>query len=97
SGIFFAAMLRCGPHAGALVALLGCLSSCVYPRRQHVKQLTFNLSLTMVQSWLAGLTFYYLNGRSLSIDPVHSLAATVAAAVVFFGINSLGVTGIIAL
>src|SRR5258708_131456 len=57
--IIFAAILRGGPLVGSVVALLSCLSSCLYPKRQPLTQLFFNLSLTAVQSWVAGLVFYY--------------------------------------
>jgi two-component sensor histidine kinase len=95
--IIFVAMLRGGPLVGSGVALLSCLSSCLYPKRQPPTQLLFNLSLTAVQSWVSGLVFYYANGRSLAISPAHSLAASATTGLVYLAINSAGVMGIIAL
>ena len=95
--ITMAAMLRGGPAGGCIVALLGCLSSCLYPRRQPFPQLLFNLSLTAVQSWLSGITYYYLNGSTLAIGGYFTLAAATCAGLVFYTINSAGVTGIIGL
>lgn len=95
--VIMAAMLRGGPLAGSAIALLSSLSSCLYPRRQKTVQLFFNLSLSVVQSWLAGTVYYRLNGNTLAVDPHRTLLAAVCAALVFFAINSAGVLGIVGL
>ncbi len=96
-GIIFAAMLRGGPAAGCLAAVLSCLSSCVYPRRQPLPQLLINLSLSAAQSWLAGACFLILNGDSLVLSPIYSLPAVACSSLVYFCVNSAGVVGVIAL
>lgn len=95
--IILAAILRGGPLPGCIVAILSCLSSCLYPKRQPAHQLLFNLSLTAVQSWLAGTVYLALNGGTLVVDAALSLPAAVTASIVYFSVNSAGVAGIIAL
>jgi two-component sensor histidine kinase/uncharacterized protein YigA (DUF484 family) len=95
--IILAAILRGGPLPGCIVALISCFSSCIYPRIQSLHQFFFNLSLTAVQSGLAGITYVFLNGGSLTLSASYSLPAAVGASIIFFCVNSAGVAGIIAL
>jgi two-component sensor histidine kinase len=95
--IILAAIIRGGPQAGCVVAVFSCGSSCLYPRPQPFHHLLFNLALTEIQAWLAGLTYVYLNRGSLDLVATYSLPAAILASVVFFSVNSAGVAGIIAL
>ena len=60
-------------------------------------QISYNLALTAIQWWVAGLVFLALNHGGLLIDAPRTLAAAAVAGLVFFAINSAGVTGIISL
>ena len=53
--IIVASMLRGGPLAGMIIGCLACLSSCIYPRVQPPFQLSYNLALTALQWWFAGV------------------------------------------
>ena len=44
----FTAMMRFGPSAALLVGAVGSLSVCLFPKRQALYQLLFNVALTMV-------------------------------------------------
>jgi hypothetical protein len=53
--IYFGTLLLYGTSSGLLAALISCLSSCVYPKRQAYHQLFFNLALTVLEAWYSGL------------------------------------------
>src|SRR5690349_7133641 len=56
--VFFSTLLLYGPGFGLWVAIVSCLSSCSYPKRQPAYQLFFNLALTILEAWYSGLRFY---------------------------------------
>jgi diguanylate cyclase (GGDEF)-like protein/putative nucleotidyltransferase with HDIG domain len=95
--ITFAAMLRFGPSAGLLTGTAGCLSSCLYPKRHHIHQLLFNVSLTAIEAWTAGLVFLFLNRWKLDLDPLGSFPAITASCLVYYAVNTGGVATVIAL
>ncbi len=92
-----AAMLRFGPAAGLLVGSITALSSCVYPKPYPAHQLVFNVALTAVESWLAGLAYLQLNGWSLALRPYESAGPIVASCLVSYLVNTGGVSIVIAL
>ena len=59
------AMLRFGPAAAVLIATVGSLSNGLFPKRQPNHQLLFNVALTMIEAWTAGLIFLWMNHESL--------------------------------
>src|SRR5690348_9538749 len=67
--ISFAAMLRFGPAGGLVVSAASGVSGCIYPKRQPIHQLLFNVALTIAESGLAGLVFLALNGGNLVLTP----------------------------
>ena len=95
--ITFAAMLRFGPAAGLLVGTVSSLSGCMYPRRQQLYQLLFNVSLSAVEAWLAGLVFLNLNGGTLALRPLPTFTAVVVSSLCFFLINTGCIAMIVAL
>ena len=95
--IIIASMLRAGPLAAVAIGCLSCLSSCLFPKRQPFLQVSYNLALTAVQWWAAGLVYIWLNMGELAVEAVHTLPAAALAGLTFFLINSAGVTGIISL
>ncbi len=95
--VTFAAMLRFGPSGGLLVNAVGCASACLFPRRQRLHQFLFNVSLAVLEAWLAGLVFLEVNGGSLSLSPLHTFTAVAASSLMFFGVNTGGTSVIIAL
>ena len=93
----FTSMLRFGPAPAMLIGGVACLSSGLYPRRQPLYQLAFNLCLGVFECGLAGVTFYVLNGKSLTMQMPTSFVAIVAATLVNYAINTGGVAVVIAL
>ncbi len=95
--ISFAAMQHFGSGAGALIALTSCLSSGLYPSRQPLYQLTFNSCLAVLETWVAGKVFLWLNGGTLQMRPLETFIAVVGSSIINFLINTGGVANIIAL
>ncbi len=95
--ITFAAMLRLGPAGGLLVNAAACLSACLFPTRQRLHQLLFNVSLAAAEAWLAGLVFLAANGGTLTLAPPRTFAAVAASSLVYYGVNTGGTSLIIAL
>ena len=93
----FTAMLRFGPSAALLVGAVGSLSSCLYPKRQALYQLLFNVALTMVETLAASFVFLSLNGGSQALRNPGSYPAVAAASLVFFLVNTGGVAAVIGL
>ena len=91
----FTAMLRFGPPGALLVGMVGCLSSCLYPKRHPLHQMAFNNSLVMAEALTAGWVFLELNSGSLALRSPQSYPAVAAASLVFFLINTLGVAFVI--
>jgi diguanylate cyclase (GGDEF)-like protein/putative nucleotidyltransferase with HDIG domain len=95
--VTFAAMLRLGPAGALLVNAAGCLSACLFPTRQRLHQLLFNISLSVVEAWTAGLVFLVVNGGTLALVPPHTFFAVVASSLLYYLINTGGTSLIIAL
>src|SRR5579862_4778390 len=95
--ITFLAMLRFGPAGGLLVAAVTGLAGCIYPQRQPIHQLLFNVSLTVIESGVSGVVFLALNGWKLDLSPLASYPAVIAACFTYFAINTGGVTIVISL
>jgi len=95
--ITFAAMLRFGPAAGLAVGTLSTLSSCLYPRRQPLHQILFNVAVTAVETLTAGIIFLLVNGRTLELEPLKSFPAVAASSLSYFLVNTGTVATVIAL
>lgn len=95
--ITFAALLRFGIQIGVLIAALSCLSGCLYPKRQPIYQLLFNVSLTSTTAWVAGHVFVALNNGGLNIRASMAYPAIMAASLTYFALNTGGVAAVIAL
>ena len=95
--ITFAALLRFGPQGALVVGVLGCLSSCLYPRPQRGFQLAFNISVAALATWVAGLTFLALNGGGLALSLNRTLPAAAAASLLYYAINNVATAAVIAL
>ena len=87
----FTAMLRFGPAVALMVGAIGSLSNCLYPKRQRLYQLLFNVALTMLETLTASVVFVELNGHSLLLRNPGSYPAVAAASLVFFLFNTGGV------
>ncbi len=94
--ITVAALIRFGPSAGLVVGALSTLSGCLYPRVQPAHQLLFNVSLTALSAWIAGLCYLRVNG-GLDVQGTHSFPAVIALATVYFLVNTYGVSTAIGL
>ncbi|HEY3781032.1 MAG TPA: HD domain-containing phosphohydrolase [Fimbriimonadaceae bacterium] len=95
--IAFAALLRFGLLYGVVIGALSCLSSCIYPKRQALHQILFNVGLTLVEGFLGGLAFIELNGGVLGIHIPQTFGAVTVSSIVFFIVNTGGVSIIISL
>ena len=95
--ITFAALLRLGPLGGLLVAAVGCLSSCLYPKRQPLYQIAFNVLLSATEGWLTGLMFLHLNGGTLALQATRAFIPVAAASLTYFVINTGSISVIIGL
>ena len=95
----FTSMLRFGPAPALLIGGIGCLSGCMYPRRQPFYQLAFNVCLGLFEVALASIAFYSINGRSAVVEMKMpgTFIAIVAATLVNYAVNTGGVAIIIAL
>lgn len=95
--ITFAGMLRFGPTGAFTLGALSCLSGCLFPKRQPIYQLVFNVSLSALEAFLGSIVFLVLNGWTLDRRPVETFLAITGATLVFFGVNTGGVSVIIGL
>jgi len=95
--ITFACMMRMGPATSVPVAMLGCLSSCLFPRRQKFHQFGFNLALSAIEAFVAGIAYSALNGWNLSLDPLRTFLAVGVSSLLFFLVNTFGVAKMISL
>ncbi len=95
--IAFASLLRLGAEAGALTALAGSIAAGLYPKRQPAHQFFFNVSLGIMESFFAGVAFYAMNGRALTLSLTDSLPGITVACLIYYAINTGGVAMIIAL
>jgi len=95
--ITFTALLRFGPEAAVLVGTACSLSCGLFPRKQPSFQCAFNTALGIIEASLGSLVYVWLNGGSLAIDGVQTFIAVLASVGVFFGVNTFGVSTIIAL
>ena len=91
----FAAMLRFGPAGALLVGAVGSLSGCLFPKRQALYQLVFNVALTLAETLAASVVFLSLNCGSLTLQNPDSYPAIAAASLAFFLINTGGVAAVI--
>ena len=91
------AMLRFGPAAAVLVGAVGSLSNGLFPKRQPSHQLLFNVALTMVESWTAGLVFLWLNGHGLVLRNPGTYPAVAGSSLTYFIVNTGGIAIILAL
>jgi diguanylate cyclase (GGDEF)-like protein/putative nucleotidyltransferase with HDIG domain len=91
------AMLRFGPAAAVLVGAVGSLSNGLFPKRQPSHQLLFNVALTMIESWTAGLVFLWLNGHSLLLRNPGTYPAVAGSSLAYFIVNTGGIAIILAL
>jgi len=94
--ITFAALLRFGTATGTLIAVVGCLSSCLFPKRQKWYRIVFNVSLAAVEALAGGAIFSFLCGGKLEADPGNLFVAVAGSALSFYLVNTIGVATMIA-
>jgi serine phosphatase RsbU (regulator of sigma subunit) len=95
--LIFATLLRFGPAAAMIVGGVSTLCSCLYPRRQPLYQLAFNMALSAAETGISGALFLALNRGGLELEPLRSLPAVVTATLAFYLINTGAVATVIAL
>ncbi len=95
--ITFAALLLLGPTGAVLAGFVGCLLSCLFPRRQPLHQMCFNVAITVAVAWAAGGLFLRLNGGTLHLRPLATFPAVAATSLAYFFANTYGVALVVAL
>ena len=91
----FAATLRFGPQVSVFIGAFSALSACLYPKRQPLYQLLFNVFVNVISTSASGFVFLLLNG-GLAIRGAEAVGAVTAACFVFFLVNTGFVTLILA-
>ena len=82
-----AATLRFGPQFSVFIGAFAALSACLYPKRQPLHQLLFNVFVNTISTWASGNVFLILNG-GLAIRSVEAIGAITAASFTFFFVNT---------
>lgn len=95
--VSFIALFVDGPADAVLIGCASCLASCLWPKRQPLHQLAFNLALTALECWASGLTFVGLNGGELSFTFPRAILSLSGTALVYFLVNTTGVATIVGL
>ena len=93
------ALLRFGPAAAVLVGAFGAFVNSLFPysRRQPAHQLLFNVSTAVIESWVAGMVFLWLNHHSLVLRNPGTYPAVAGFSLTYFLLNTGGVAIILAL
>lgn len=93
------ALLRFGPAAAVLVSVFGSLCHSLFPftRRQPTHQLLFNVSTAVLESWVGGLVFLWLNHHSLILRNPGTYPAVAGFSLIYFLLNTGSVAIILAL
>ena len=92
-----ATLLRFGPAPAMLAGGLSTLSFCLYPKRQRVHQVAFNLGVISVSTLVASQVFMWVIGGVFTSDLFPLFSAVMASCLSYFLVNTLGVASIIAL
>lgn len=83
----FAAIFRFGPQFALCIGALAVLSGCLYPKRQPLHQLAFNVFVNTISTWSSGQVFLWINGE-LTIRSIEAVAGVTAACFAFFLVNT---------
>ncbi len=95
--VTFVAMLTFGLRAGVLVGAVSGLSATLFPRRQPLHQMLFNVGAIATTAWISGGVYLLINGRMGGDPNLRLFAALMAAAGTYFACNSCLVAVIFAL
>lgn len=93
----FSAILLFGPAYGVLVAVLGALTMCLWPRPIPLHQLAFNLSVAVIDTWTSGAVVAWIVPHAESLFSVRAIVGFTAAGLVGFVLNTGMVATAIAL
>lgn len=93
--LIFAALLHFGPGPAMLVGGFSTLASCIYPKRQALHQILFNLGLSALATYSAGYIFIRLNGGLSETNYFVLFEAVMASCLSFFLLNTFAVATII--
>lgn len=95
--VTLASLLMCGPGVATIATVVGCLSSCLFPKRQPLYQIVFNVSLSSVEAFAGGLTYVAIRPQALIGHALEGFLAVTGTSLAFFAINTLGVAVVIGL
>jgi hypothetical protein len=97
--ITFAGLLRFDPSAAVLIGVASCFSSCLFPHRQAMHQILFNVSLAALEALAGGSVFFLLSSGYQSVESAvpQTFLAVAGSSLTFFFVNTFGVGVIIGL
>ncbi|MBS1723079.1 MAG: HD-GYP domain-containing protein [Armatimonadetes bacterium] len=95
--VTFTAMLRFGPLGAVAANCIGCIASCMFPKRQPAYQFAFNFGLSVIEAFLGAETFKMMSDGSMSLASGGQILALVGSATAYYLSNTWGVSFIISL
>lgn len=97
AAVTLAGLILYGPAAAIWINLGSSLVAAFRPKPKPLVKSVFNFSIHALGAILAGATYLTLGGGIRLADPVRSVAAILVAAVIYFLVQTLLISGIIAL
>ena len=95
--ISLATLIQCGPGPAIVVSAATCLSGCLFPERQELYQIVFNVALGCLEASGGALCYVAFQRWMIGSADIREFASVTGAASAFFLVNTVGVAAIIAL
>ncbi len=92
--VTFTSMVLFGQQAAVLIGLLSGLAATMFPKRQPLYQLSFNLSVIVVSAWTSSLVYRAMGGYN-AVHHATSIIALLVAAATYFVFNTMPVSAIV--
>ncbi len=96
--ITFIAIMTLGTRAAVVVGAASAIGGALLPKRQPLRQMLFNVAVVVISAWTTGITYSSINSRTSITTALHALhlhgvsiqtlLATLAAAFIYFLLNS---------
>ncbi len=93
--ITFAGMLHFGVGMAVLLGVISCCAGCLFPTRQPVFQLVFNVAIMAIQALLGSLVYVSLNHGGLAMRQEDTFLAVACSTLTYYVVNTGGVSIII--
>ncbi len=95
--VTFTAMMFLGAREAMVIAAIESLTGCFWPKRQRPPQMAFNVSLSLVETFLGSLVYFGMMNWKIQFGTFEMFAAVFASSLTFYFVNTFGVAIIIAL